>query len=274
VASQEKVAYSNYDLDDWQWEFLRRNAGYIEAYKAVEWLNRKLDQKLAANKFFKGDFTLFRFTFCFSHIGIPDPRGVHDRWYGHKNFRRVWKYHDSFVTEGNGRIHRYSNLRHHWVTTNPHRELPSPNLSVGELRERFPKNIPVYEIPPHVPEEAWDLWWTPSNKYEIAVGIDTRYPTSKITSELKKILGEHKANQRQQLKLYPSYITVWDLRSEVLTDTQIAQRLWPDEYATNGGRDSGTGDKGSLIQRVYDYYDAVKKLIDNSFQRRSPKIKK
>jgi hypothetical protein len=67
---------------------------------------------------------------------------------------------------------------------------------------------------------------------------------------------------------------VWDLRREELTDTQIAQRLWPDEYATNGGRDSGTGDKGSLIQRVYDYYDAVKKLIDNSFQRRSPKIKK
>jgi hypothetical protein len=71
-------------------------------------------------------------------------------------------------------------------------------------------------------------------------------------------------------------LEVWDLRNEKLTDTQIAQRLWPDEYATNGGRDSGTGDKGSLIQRVYDYKDAADKLIENSFprKRRSPKIKK
>jgi hypothetical protein len=147
---EDKDPYSNHDLDDWQWEFLRRNPRYIKAYKAVEWLNRKLDQRLAANKFFKGDFTLFRFTFCFSHIGVPDPRGVHDRWHGYKNFRRVWKYHDSFMTEGNGRIHRYSNLRHHWVTTitYPHRELPSPNLSVGELRERFSRTSPFTKFHP------------------------------------------------------------------------------------------------------------------------------
>ena len=70
---------------------------------------------------------------------------------------------------------------------------------------------------------------------------------------------------------YNSYLAVWDLREEGLIDTQIAQKLWPEEYKEDGGRDTCT--KGSLIQRVYDYKDAADKLIENSFPRkkRSPK---
>ncbi len=36
--------YARYDIDDWKWEFLRRNPRYIRAYKAVEWLKMRLSK--------------------------------------------------------------------------------------------------------------------------------------------------------------------------------------------------------------------------------------
>jgi hypothetical protein len=70
-------------------------------------------------------------------------------------------------------------------------------------------------------------------------------------------------------------LAVWDLRNEGLTDTQIAEELWPEDYETIGGRDD-IGNKGSLMQRVHDHDKAAQKLIDNSFprERRSFKVKK
>ena len=113
-------------------------------------------------------------------------------------------------------------------------------------------------------ETHWDVR-PPFDEYQLPLLIDARYDTDRIVSELKEILKYHRPKNRHQTRLYKWYLAVWDLRKDGLTDTAIAQRIWPDEYSAIGGRDSGTGDKGALIQRVYDYESAAQRLIDNSF---------
>lgn len=61
------------------------------------------------------------------------------------------------------------------------------------------------------------------------------------------------------------YRKVHDLRRQGLSDSAIAQELWPNEWLQKGGRVSEYGEKGPLIQRVYDYAKAATKLI-NSIQ--------
>ena len=158
-------------------------------------------------------------------------------------------------------------------------ELPSPNSNANEYKEQLEGSYPTWlrrsfaavsEIDQDMLRE--DLL----RHHEIAVVIDTRHALSTIVSEIKSLLQDYQLRKRHRFDLYPDYLAVWDLREDGLTDTQIAQKLWSDEYTTNGGRDSGTGEKGSVIQRVYDYENAVKELIENSYpdKRRSPKIKK
>jgi hypothetical protein len=45
VATDTENPYANYHIDDWNWEFLRRNQRYKRAYKAVQWLKARLDRK-------------------------------------------------------------------------------------------------------------------------------------------------------------------------------------------------------------------------------------
>jgi hypothetical protein len=45
VATNRENLYANYTLDDWNWEFLKRNPRYKKAYKAVQWLKARLDKK-------------------------------------------------------------------------------------------------------------------------------------------------------------------------------------------------------------------------------------
>jgi hypothetical protein len=54
---------------------------------------------------------------------------------------------------------------------------------------------------------------------------------------------------------------VWDLLEEGKSDSQIAKQLWPDEYRRVGGRDTATGEKGPLIQRVHRYKVKAKHWI-------------
>jgi hypothetical protein len=253
---EDKDPYSNHDFDDWQWEFLRRNPRYIKAYKANEWLKRRLNKNTP--RFRPGSFKAFGVYCSFTWIQIG-------------NQYKGWRY-DGGTHKTKSNIVELRNDVYSGLL-----DLPSPDSNTREYKERLRKKEgAVFEIDRDMQgEEPWDFWMPSQLKeHEIAVVIDTRYSLSEIKSELKDLLEVRKDKQRHHVRLYPDYLAVWDLRKEGLTDTQIAQRLWPDEYATNGGRDSGAGDKGSLIQRVYDNYDAVKKLIDNSFQRRSPKIKK
>jgi hypothetical protein len=74
---------------------------------------------------------------------------------------------------------------------------------------------------------------------------------------------------------HKEYLQVWDLRQQGQTADEIAPSLWPDENATKGGR-THYGERGALIQRVYDYEKAANELVKNSFRskRRAPKIKK
>ena len=55
---------------------------------------------------------------------------------------------------------------------------------------------------------------------------------------------------------------VWDLWQERKTDSHIAQHLWPEQYREIGGRDTATGDKGPLIQRVSNYKTRAKQWIE------------
>jgi len=45
VRSSEINPYDGYTIDDWNWEFLRRNHRYKRAYKTVQWLKARLDRK-------------------------------------------------------------------------------------------------------------------------------------------------------------------------------------------------------------------------------------
>jgi hypothetical protein len=46
---------------------------------------------------------------------------------------------------------------------------------------------------------------------------------------------------------------VWDLKQQKKTDMEIAKIVWPSKYKCGNGRDTKTGDKGLLAQRVHDY---------------------
>jgi Family of unknown function (DUF6499) len=242
VKQQQQAPYATYDLDDWQWEFLRRNPRYLKAYKAIEWLRKRPDKNTP--RFHRGFFKALGVHCSFSWIKTVTE---YEDWrYDYEG----WRY-DAYTNDvASGLLY-----------------LPSPDSTAREYKERLLKKAgAVFEIDKSMQGEGpWDFW-TPFQlkEHEIALMIDTRYGLSEIASELKEILEIRKDNQRHYVRLYPDYLAVWDLRKEGLTDTQIAQKLWPDKYEKNGGRDS-EGYKGYLIQRIYDYKDAADKLIENSF---------
>jgi len=109
-------------------------------------------------------------------------------------------------------------------------------------------------------------------EHQLAVVVDNRCSLEDIVSGLKAYLPP--SQKRSQLKKYKDYLAVWDLRQKGLTDSQIAQKLWPKELSRVGGRYEQN--KGPLIQRVYDYEKAAQTLIEESFppKKRPPKIKK
>src|SRR5262245_4347940 len=253
--------YANYDLDDWQWEFLRRNPRYIKAYKAVEWLKKRLNKK--KNKIERNaNFNAFGICCSFSW----HRHGEDEVWY------EDWVYYGSTYRTKTGEIRRND------LASGTILELPSRNSTANEYKEKlagyYPtwlkKSVPVSEIDQDMVRE-YSL-----RHHEIAVVIDRRHVPATILSEIKSLLQDYQLRKRHRFDLYPDYLAVWDVREQGLTDTQIAQKLWYVEYTANGGRDSGTADKGSVIQRVYDHYNAVKDLIEDSFpaKRHSPKMKK
>lgn len=93
---------------------------------------------------------------------------------------------------------------------------------------------------------------------------------------LQKSLPKRKASvKRKHPTKYDLYLRVWHFRQQRIPADEIAPKLWPKEWAEQGGRNSHYGEKGPLIQRVYDYEKACQKLID-SIQPKTParKIKK
>jgi hypothetical protein len=257
---EDKDPYSNYDLDDWQWEFLRRNPRYLKAYKASEWLKKRLNNKKEKQVPRFWIFTAFGVQCAF-------------RWISSSSGYKGWVYDGSSYRTKTRQAYRND------AASGSFLDLPSPSASSEHYKKKFlRKGGPVHQIYNDIiGEEPWDVW-TPSllKEYEIAVEIDTRYALDEIQDGVREVISSYKSNNRHHVRLYPDYLAVWDLRREGLTDTQIAEKLWPEDYETIGGRDCDTGEKGSLMQRVHDYEKAAKKLIENSFppKKRSPKIKK
>jgi len=242
----------------------QRNPRYIKAYKAIEWLKKRLNKKKDEIER-SATFNAFGVECSFHWIRT----GEDEVWY------ERWVYHGSTHKTKTGEI------RKNYLASGTVLELPSPNSNVEEYKETLARtyatwlhtsNYAVVEIIDDRDMVRQDLL----RHHEIAVIIDTRHSPGDIVSEVETLLQDYQLRKRHHLKLYPDYLAVWDLRAEGLSDTQIAEELWPEDYERIGGRDSTTGEKGSLMQRVHDHEKAAQKLIDDSFpsKKRSPKIKK
>jgi len=255
MPKRKQDPYRSYDIDDWKWEFLRRNSRYKKKYRAIEWLKRRLSKSSSGSK---GSFRAFGLRCSFSYV-LRSKGG--DEWH----FDHSAIYRKKGIEQRSG--DQYTFL-----------DIPSPDAPSTEYKKKvLRKTDAVSEISDIRGEEPWEVW-TPSElqEHEIAVQIDTRYSEKEILSQLKRVLKTYRPKQRNQIKKYKDYFAVWVLRKGGRTADEIAPELWPKEYEKIGGRNPDTAEKGALIQRVYDYEKAVQKLIDQSFppKSRPPKIQK
>jgi hypothetical protein len=225
--------YLGCQLDDWSWEFLRRNTRYIKAYESVQRLKARLDRE--SRHFIS--FALFRIEYRFVR-----------------------------TNRGNGWEWRYERPGKHPIHLN---DLPSPDSSSRRYKGKLLKKIEaVTPIDATIDEDGFG--WTPAalHDYEIAIQIDTRFSSHEIKSALQKILDMVQPKKKLHVKKFKDYLAVWDLRQQGKTLKEIAQLLWPEEYAIKGGPDYHTAEKGSLVQKVSDHENAAQSLIDGSFPRR------
>src|SRR5262245_53314608 len=153
ASQEEKDPCSTYDLDDWQWEFLRRNPRYIKAYKAVEWLKKRLDRKRDLRG--SGFFRAFGLLYHFSWTGMVSDSGYYEGWMYHGSSHR---------TKGNG---VYNND----AASGSFLNLPSPSASSADYKKFIGKRPAVSEI---YKVTFGEDQWTPAllKDHEIAVEID------------------------------------------------------------------------------------------------------
>ena len=237
MPKERQDPYKGYTIADWKWEFLRRNPRYIKAYRAIEWLKRRRNG-------------------CFM------------------GFSRVARHLDLLARLQqqcglNPELTYKQALSNKWSLPSP--DIPAPDFEVSPMIRSHVlfdhKYMAWAEEPPVINRLA---------RHEVIALIDTRFSLREIVTDLKAQLHPYLTTQRVQVRKYKDYLAVWDLRQQGLTDDDIARKLWPTEYEKIGGRDSTIGDKGPLIQRVYDHAKAAQKLIEESFppRKRSPKVKK
>src|SRR5215471_3001911 len=159
--------YATYDLDDWQWEFLRRNPRYIKAYKAVEWLKKRLDKKkeqTGRNAVRVNAFGL-QCTFTWIKHSRIDCREGHPRnVYSYEGWRCLGSTYISRTRQ----VHRND-------ASGSFLDLPSPNESSAHYKKLLKKQGPVFEIGQALSAGDPGDVWPVLEKYEIAVAIDTRY---------------------------------------------------------------------------------------------------
>jgi hypothetical protein len=179
--------YSNYDLDDWQWEFLRRNPRYIKAYKAVEWLKKRLDKNTP--RFQNGSFKAFGVSCHFSRV--------------HAAQRFVWSYEEKW-TDHDGSF-----------TSGWYLDLPSPSASSDKYKTKIlrmgkPRAVVKLGEWSEEDETHWDIR-PPFEEYKLALLVDARYDTERIISELKDVISSYKSKNRYHVELYSDYLRVWQL---------------------------------------------------------------
>jgi hypothetical protein len=242
MRSSHNNPYTGYTIDDWNWEFLKRNTRYRRLYKAVQRFKGWLDKKGFAPV---ASFTVFGRPFQFER---------NDRGYGWE-----WRY------KPNGKKPIYLN-----DFSSP--DNPSSRRYKGKLIKKLK---PVTQIDGSLDRHGHG--WTPAilQDHEIAIQIDTRFKSEEILCSLKNILTTIQPNKKPHLEKYKDYLRVWDLRQQKVTQKEIAEIVWRDEYKIKGG-ENYLGEKNVLLQRASDHEKAAQKLIEASFppKKRSPKIKK
>jgi hypothetical protein len=253
VVPTDKDPYSNYDLDDWQWEFLRRNPRYIRAYRAV-----KRGEERGWGWEIENDFMFTADTWVLelrSHLKLSNPPTVDDPESG-----------DDPVSLPNPDFpsHRYN---YSPVTLSPAVVLDGPG-------EKHSSSDPILDEILGDGKIEWET--TVPDEFKITVEIDARCKLDNILTALKKEIPKNLVSLRKHVNKYKAFLDAWDLWQAGLTDDQVSEKLWPDEYRKIGGRDTATGEKSTLSQRAVDHRKAAQKLIDASFppKRRPRKIKK
>jgi hypothetical protein len=240
---EDQDPYSTYDLDDWQWEFLRRNPRYIKAYKAIEWLKKRLNKKKEQTR---------RSIVRFNAFGLQCT-------FAEKKF-----YHNDYRFEGWTYVGKSIwGTRLHGSLL----DLPSPNESSAHYKQLLEKQGAAAEIGKAEPGDDSADVWPLLEKHEIAVAIDTRYNIDEIINGVKEVISAYQSNNRYHVELFPDYLRVWQLRKDKVSRRKIASSLWPHGYKKN---------KANAIQKTHYCEKKFQELIDESFpaKKRSPKIKK
>jgi hypothetical protein len=229
-----------FTLDDWNWEFLRRNRRYKKAYKAVQWIKKRLDGSSG-----RTEVTFNAFGSC-SRFLLAD--------------------------RGNGREWCYYGQAGHPIYLN---DLSSPdNPSSRRYKGKLIKKLKAVTRIDSTAEENGSAW-TPAilQEHEIALQIDTRFNKEEILSSVDKLLSTIQPKKKLHVKKYKVYLAVWDLRQQKITLKEIAATLWRREYQKKGGPNYKEGVKGALVQRVSDHEKAAQKLIEASFPPRTRRIR-
>lgn len=257
------ISFDNYGIADWKWEFLRRNSRYQKAYRAVEWLKKRARRE-NVSPFFKG-------------FGLLEP--IHFLNLANRLQERLHLGHPPLKNVSQ-QLKKDSQQPGEWVGS-----LPSPQRAAHEFQyspvQLFPiialydqKDFGEHYSGHRHDEEPGQLT---AREHQVIVVFDTRCKWEEISSALKQELEPHLSKRRNQILKYRDYLAVWDLWQKNYSADEIAPKLWPEEDETKGGRDVDTGEKGSLLQRVYDHKNAVEELIDEAFppcNRRNTQLKK
>jgi hypothetical protein len=234
MRSSHNNPYAGYTIDDWNWEFLKRNTRYRRLYKAVQRFKARLYKREFARV---ASFTVFGKPFQFER---------NDRGNGCE-----WRY------KPNGKKPIYLN-----DLSSP--DNPSSRRYKGKLIKKLKAVTPIDGS-----VDGHGNGWTPAllQEHEIAIQIDTRFGKEEIVYSVEKLLGNIQPKKKLHVKKYKNYLAVWDLRQQGKTQNEIAEIVWPVEYKTKAKAvsDYVTAEKGFLIQRASHHEKAAEKLIEASF---------
>lgn len=164
---------------------------------------------------------------------------------------------------------------------------------IEEMFERIRNHVSESEVGPTLDNQKAALnEWCPPDKIHFTVDINTdpftvqervlldlvQMRNIRVRHGYSKCLSERTLQRLQHLdhpySRTPKEAThmdfakdderfrVWDLKRQGKKDMEIAQIVWLAEYKSGKGRDTTTGDKGPLAQRVHDHYQKAEQWIE------------
>jgi hypothetical protein len=228
---EDKDPYSNYDRDDWEWEFLRRNKRYKLRYRAVQ---RAKERRwgFEVDEEFVSIAENWAADLC-RQLSLCNPRRIDD-----PNGR------EDFGLLPNPDLPRDKFMR-------------SPVKRFRVVVMNSPKSgifLPEDEFESGIPKE-----------YKVTVDIDSRYKLEDILDDLRKALLVHLRKKKYHTNKFKSFLRVWDLRDKNVLDDAIASEVWPEKYKEFAKKDFRLEQKNPLHQRVHDQAKAAQTRIENAF---------